>query len=269
MSKARIAALLLIALGLAGCTSGPPAGKAAQVRVEERSSPSRSTSPPSMTAAEKVRVMEVLDLLDRADQAFKAKRLTSPQGNNALGYYQQVLQIIPGYQEAEQGIERIAERYLHWAEAAIAEGRIGAARNYLAKSRQINPDSTELKRVQQRLKSAKPVVVSTPPSSTPEPPDTIVEPADVDPQSARVAGSDNRYIQLQPQALKSRSPAMKALLAQLADRIQAEQARVIIEAPSDPQGRWIYQQLNQRHEEYRIRANLRLASKPAIRLLPR
>ncbi|RDE19933.1 hypothetical protein DV711_13785 [Motiliproteus coralliicola] len=219
-----------------------------------------------MTAAEKVRVMQVLDLLDRADQAFKAKHLTSPRGNNALEYYQQVLRIIPGYQEAEQGIDRIAERYLHWAEAAIAEGRTGAARNYLTKSRQINPDSTELKRVQQRLKSAKPVVVSAPPAKAPDP---KVEPADVDPQSARIAGSDNRYIQLQPQALKSRSPAMKALLAQLADRIQAEQARVIIEAPSDPQGRWIYQQLNQRHEEYRIRANLRLASKPAIRLLPR
>lgn len=266
MMKGNYTAMVLIVLGVAGCTNFPPSDPDRQANVEERSSASESPTVTGMSQAEKARVVKVLDLLDRADLAFKAKRLTSPRGDNALAYYQQVLQLLPDYQEAKQGIDRIADRYLHWAEGAIAEGRIDSARRYLAKARRLRPDSPELSVLLKRLRHATSVASQADSKSKP----AAASNESVAPSAIlKVSSTDNRYIKLEPKALKARSSALKLALGELADRIQHEQARVIIEAPSDPQGRWIYQQLNQRHEDYRIRANLRLASKPGIRLLPR
>ncbi len=67
--------------------------------------------------------------------------------------------------------------------------------------------------------------------------------------------------------LRGRSVVLETQLALLADEIKARNARVLIEVPRDDQGRWVYQQLNTRHENYRIRAIIERTKKPVIRLL--
>ncbi len=122
----------------------------------------------------------------------------------------------------------------------MRQGRPELALRYLALARQVNPNSAKIERSAVRLKQH--------PSVTP-------------------TSAPARYLQLDPQQLKAKSPALVLTLGALADRIRVENARVTIEAPTDSQGRWVYLQLNQRHEDYRVRANFRLEAQPGVRLL--
>jgi tetratricopeptide (TPR) repeat protein len=188
-----------------------------------------------MSQREKDRIIVILTLLDQADQAVKQKRLTRPRGDNAAAYYRQVLKLQPGFEEAEQGLENIVDRYLEWSDAAVQQGRLDRARDYLLQARQINQQDPRLDALAQRLRQA----------------------------SKRGSG----YTRLDSKQVKLRSAALVQVLGRLADQVRVENARVIIEAPTDAQGRWIYQQLNRRHEDYRIRANMRIDPQAGIRLL--
>ena len=220
---------------LAGCASPSPYKT---VATTPQAQSSQTPIPPvksPMSRTERDRILLVLELLDSADQAVKQKRLVSPRGDSAVEYYQQVLKLVPGYEEAEQGLTSILDRLLNWSDAAMQQGRLDKARYYLAQARRIDADNPRIAEAAGRLKQA--------------------------------GGRDGGYTRLDRAQLKTKSTDLVEVLVRLADRIRAENARVVIEAPSDSQGRWIYQQLNQRHEEYRIRANLRIDPQPGIRLL--
>ncbi|MEH6826039.1 MAG: hypothetical protein V7629_19260 [Motiliproteus sp.] len=242
----------LVVLLVSGCAGDP-------VKVKEPQSHSRSKSQspspesavdvipagPSSPArqelvqAERKRIGLILALLDRADQAINAKRLTLPKGNNAMEYYRRVLVLKPGYEEARLGLEALVERYIEWSDAELRQGRLALARRYLQRARQVDPASAKIAQAAARLMRA---------------------------DGARQVSAIARYTRLDRRQLRVKSADLVALLGSLADRIRADNARVTIEAPTDSLGRWIYQQLNQRHEEYRIRANFRLEAQPGVRL---
>lgn len=250
----RYRGLWLLMLGLSGCVGTPsPSTEVRQsgaVRVpvlesgtaqagssaqEESSVNAVNAIRQPVSRADRERIASILELLERADRALASQRLAEPRGDSAADYYQQVLRLQPGYEEALRGLDKIVDRYLQWRDAAQRQGREELALRYLALARRVDPDSVKVKRT----------------GSGGQPPNTA--PA--------------RYTRLDRGQLKAKSPDLVAVLEALADRIRAENARVTIEAPTDSQGRWIYLQLNQRHEDYRIRANLRLEKQPGVRLL--
>jgi hypothetical protein len=67
--------------------------------------------------------------------------------------------------------------------------------------------------------------------------------------------------------LASRSGELSAQLKSLGGRAKARDSWVIIRAPTDADGRWIYQQMAAGSGERRIRAELTLGAPPAIELL--
>lgn len=234
--------LLLPVLVLAGCGAhstvpdGVSGGGSAVVLAPVVSAiESEAVTKASFDQQERQRILKVLELLDRADLAVVQKRLTDPKGDNAVEYYRQVLKLQPGFPEAEQALQSIVDRYVQWSDAALQQGRLGQAQDYLIKARQVAPQHPSVVAAVERLQGQ--------------------------------AKQRDDYIRISAHQLKLKSSAVKSTLAQLADRIYAENARVIIEAQTDVQGRWIYQQLNDRHEEFRIRANLRIDRQPGIRLL--
>ncbi len=233
--------------------------------AEPRSSVSRVSTDAaalgsSISQAERERIAWILVLLERADLAVKNKRLAEPRGDNAAEYYRQVLTLQPGYEEALQGLDKIVDRYLQWSDSAMRQGQQAAALRYLALARQVNPSSAKVERSAAGLKSLRASPLSLKPQHLSP---GSVTPANVTPQST----SQARYVRLDARQLKAKSPDLIVALGTLADRIRLENARVTIEAPTDSQGRWIYQQLNNRHEEYRVRANFRLEAQPGVRLL--
>lgn len=192
-------------------------------------------------------IIHVIQLLERADAALKEKRLTTPRGDNALGYYRGVLAIMPTSEEAHRGLESIVSRYLQWAQRAQRKGDLASARVYLDRAQQVLPTDTRIDKARQQL-AARPV----PSKSLPEIPSAIAE--------------DGVYI-LDVASVQQQSPQMQAQLASIADQIHRQNARVQILAPTDKMGRWIYQQLNNRSEDFRVRANLKISKQAKIQLL--
>ncbi len=73
----------------------------------------------------------ITTLLANAEQDIRAQRLVTPPKNNALYRYKQVLDMDPGNQQAYSGIKQLIDRYVRFADRAIAEQQFGMARTYL------------------------------------------------------------------------------------------------------------------------------------------
>ena len=89
---------------------------------------------------------EVTRLLAAAEDDLKARRLTSPAGNNAWEKYQHVLSLSPAHSEAVAGMERVIGTYLELFGAAADQENFDKAEGYLAKIRELHPDSRCWKR---------------------------------------------------------------------------------------------------------------------------
>lgn len=92
------------------------------------------------------------DLLARAEQQFAVQRLSSPAGGNALETYREVLQLVPGHEQALEGIVRIKARYGQWAKTAARRGDWAKAQVYLEKAVAIDPQDSALAARLRKLK---------------------------------------------------------------------------------------------------------------------
>ena len=98
---------------------------------------------------------EVTRLLAAAEADLKARRLTSPAGNNAWDRYQRVLEIDPTNLEAVQGMDRVIESYIELFSIAVEQEDFEQAENYLGRIRDLHPDSPVLMTGRQQLEDAK------------------------------------------------------------------------------------------------------------------
>ena len=108
--------------------------------------------PAEAPSAEEV---EVTRLLAAAETDLKARRLTSPAGNNAWDRYQQVLEIEPTNPEAVQGMDRVIESYMELFGIAVEQEDFDQADSYLGRIRDLHPDSQVLMTGRQQLEDAK------------------------------------------------------------------------------------------------------------------
>ena len=106
---------------------------------------------PALSAEE----AEVARLLVAAETDLKARRLTSPVGNNAWDNYQRVLELVPAHPDAVKGMERVIESYMELFGTAVGQEDFDKADGYLAKIRELHPDSPVLEAGVQRLEAAK------------------------------------------------------------------------------------------------------------------
>ena len=98
---------------------------------------------------------EVSRLLAAAEADLKARRLTSPAGNNAWDRYQQVLELEPTNPDAIKGMERVIGSYMELFSAAVEDEDFDKATGYLTKIRELHPDSLVLEEGEQSLAAAK------------------------------------------------------------------------------------------------------------------
>jgi len=75
---------------------------------------------------------QIRSLLNQAQQATQNERLILPARNNALFFYQQILEIDPENEAAARGTQSIADSYIRKANEAIFAGQYEAATGYLA-----------------------------------------------------------------------------------------------------------------------------------------
>lgn len=93
----------------------------------------------------------IANLLEDCSEHFRANRLTTGEGGNALDCYNSVLALDPGNTIALAGLENMAERYANWAEQSLQNGAPDETRAYLARLIQVNPEFPRLEQLQRRL----------------------------------------------------------------------------------------------------------------------
>ncbi len=105
-------------------------------------------TPPEVSAANRVEA-----LLTAADQALKDYRLTKPNRDNALEYYNAVLAIDPGNPVAADGHRLIAERYGMLAKGEMHRGNLIKAGIYVDRGLSVHPSDQQLLALQQQVES--------------------------------------------------------------------------------------------------------------------
>ncbi len=83
--------------------------------------------------------LRIMGLLGQARIAFNDDKLTTPKGSSAWDKYKAVLALDPNHQQALEGVQRIASRYLQLAKSEVAKGDLAAADDYLAKAAMVSP----------------------------------------------------------------------------------------------------------------------------------
>ena len=225
-SQALLALTLPSLILVAGCQAPTPAATDSTRAATITAPASTATSGPEQ------RAIEVL--LAEADRALAELRLTTPADDNALDRYLHVLVLSPGHPEARAGIDRIAESYLDLALRATARGDANRARHYLDLAEQVRPGHPELEPARSRVERA-------------------------------LAAPVHRF-ELEAAALARRDPKLAARLAGFGSAAKREELVVLIRAPRDDWGRWIYQQMNAAPPQVRLRARSEIGQPPAIEL---
>lgn len=225
--------LLLFCLTIAGCVdTRPQRGPAASATA---GSTTAGPAPAQHAVPESTR-RAVAVLLAEADRAVDELRLTTPADDNALDRYLQVLVLIPDEPRARAGIARIVARYRSLALQAAAGGNGELADHYLDIAGQIAPDDAGLADLRRRVDA--------------------------------VAAAPVERVALDQQAVAGRDPALARRLAALGTRAKQQGLFVVIRAPRDAWGRWIYQQMNDAPPALRLRARSEVAREAALELTP-
>jgi hypothetical protein len=220
--------LLLIMLSLAGI-GGCQAPTAAAPLLPVQTEPAPPPPPPTIER------QLLFKLLDSADAAIADDRLTFPQGDNALDFYHQILAIQPDQEDALRGLEQLVEIYIKMAQEALDYERYATARSLLARAKLIVPGHLS------------------------------IEPTEA--QIRLIEDAQRTQLKVDQQALNNQDVTLKAQLQSLGSSPVQSQCRFVIYAKSDPQGRWIYQQLASAKPDSRLRAEIKIRTPAKVERL--
>ena len=186
------------------------------------------------TAAE-LRAARVERLLLNAERAVDDGRLMPPAADNAYDAYRAALVLAPGNADALHGIERIVEGFIGDARRAVEQERWRAAESLLEQAASVDAKHPGLPSMRSQLNNLR--------------------------------RAERRHLDLTAAAVRGRTPAAAAALAELGAHARQAAARVVIRAGSDAQGRWIYEQLNRAPGDRRIRGEIEIGSPPRVTVI--
>lgn len=270
--------LVIVALSACGGSQTRPAP------VTEAS----SDAAPKVQQSEKVVVADAIEdnrawiqqLLYEANQASRRGRWVNPAHDNALLYYNKVLELDPANRQALAGLDSVANGLAVEAQRRINANEPAEARGFVNALAKLDPNHPSLKRLRNELSAPAAVVDATenqPAEMAVSASAAAVEQASVAPSEAatndsapilpattNVDGIEGDTVVLSKKALRKKDAKMKLLLAQLAALAKTWDSRMTIYARNDAEGRWIYQQMREAITDYRLRASLEIGSEPRI-----
>ncbi len=262
VSRYRVVVVVsLLSAILAGCNTRvkPQASLSESVGkgvVGGRSSATGSATSVAQPAEQKPSTLSGIEesLLKQAQEAFRKARYTTPQHNNAYDKFHSVLLLNPDNAQARAGLQAILLRYSRLVRTALESGRVKAASAYLHQAELFYPANAllmDLKKEIHRVKTRYAQRQSTMQNIASKAP----LPAHED-------------VGLPEKELSAKSEAILDVLVDIGKRLKDSDESVLIFARSDREGRWIYKQLKQAAEGYRVRGDIRIARAPKLRILP-
>lgn len=185
---------------------------------------------------EEIRQQLVLaDLLYEGQKALAADRLMTPPEDSALARFNRVLALQPDNPVALQGIQDVAGRYLQLAETASRQGQFANAVQFLQRAEMVADKHPGLPAAREFL--------------------------------AREQARTHSVHTLSAGELASQSTALVNRLQEIAVQVRDAEAFLLITAPNDAQGRWIYAQMQAAVQGYRLRGDIEIGEQPSIRLV--
>lgn len=162
---------------------------------------------------------QIAALLERADEQFTARLLTTPAGNNAHETYLAILEIDSENPEAHAGLERIAQQYLNWGESNKRSGNYPRSLIFIERGMDVLPEHTALAALrdevtalqQQATRAPRPTppVTTTPRPAPVEPPRESPPPADPPRAAAPTASPDTAPPAAEPETPERRPPRVR------------------------------------------------------------
>ena len=176
----------------------------------------------------------IADVLFEGLQALEDDRLLTPLEDNAYSRFQRVLALDNENQIAKEGVEKILLRYVALSQQASRRGLFDNAEELLGRAKFIDEDHPALAQALLLLKEER--------------------------------ESGDLIFNLDSNELLDRSEAMVSQLGHIAEQARDRQAFFLITAPNDNLARWMYLQMRNAVEGYRLRGNIELANQTSIRL---
>ena len=177
----------------------------------------------------------VADILYSGLQALRADRLMTPPEDSALHYFGRALALDPGNTVALDGLQDVVLRYLQLADTASHQGQFDNAELFLRRATEVDDSHPGIETSKQRLLT----------------------------EQART----HSVLTLDVRELRNRNGTLSQQLRDLADIVVAENAFVLITAPNDELGRWIYAQMQDAVVDYRVRGDIEIGEQPTVRLV--
>lgn len=177
----------------------------------------------------------VADILYEGMRALRTDRLMTPPESSAYHYFNRVLSFEPDNQIAKDGIREIASRYLQLADLAGRQGQFGNAENFLRRAAQVDSSHPGLESANRRLQSER--------------------------------ESTHSVVTLNAREVIARHEAVSSQLKELARVVADINAFVLITAPNDEIGRWMYAQMQEALGDYRVRGDIEIGEQPSVRLV--
>jgi serine/threonine protein kinase len=98
--------------------------------------------------------LRIMGLLGNARRLLNNDQLTTPKNNNAYQKYRAVLEFDPNHEEALEGIQKVASRYLQLAGGAVDSRDFDSADEYIAKAAKVSPRHPGLTEARARVARA-------------------------------------------------------------------------------------------------------------------
>lgn len=219
---------------------------------QSEKSPSNHAKTPVITRVSPATANMESKLLSRAEEAFRLGYLTQPAHENAYDLFQSVLVLNPENQLARSGVQAILIRFAELIREATRQQKFSKGKRLLTRAASYFPGNNLLVQLDQELRKSQTrhrrLAHKAP---------------DLDPTDQTIS----RY-PLSNYALQARSEKLSEFIAMIAQRLVATKESVLIHAPTDAQGRWVYSKLNAATVGYRVRGDIRLARKASLELLP-
>ena len=229
---------LVLCLFLVGCESQQP------IPSERLSIPDsqnevldiRPLSKPVLIIPSQPSEMErlIADILFEGLQALEDDRLLTPLEDNAHSRFQRVLAMDPENEIANDGLERILLRYVDLSQEASRRGLFEDAEELLGRAEFINEDHPSINLAWSLLQSEK--------------------------------ESGDLIFSLDTAEFLSRSEIARSSLNNIAQQARELDAFFLITAPNDDLARWMYLEMRNAVDGYRLRGNIELANQTSIRL---
>lgn len=221
---------------LAACESAPRSDDAASDASPGPAPEPLQTALLGSESEERYRRM-IADWLYDGLRALSDDRLLTPAEASAHAYFSRVLALEPDNEIARDGLQDIVDRYAQLADIASRQGQFDNAEMFLRRGEQINADHASIADSRSLLAQERERTVG-------------------------VYTIDGRSV-------ANRDETALETLREIASRIADDSSElfVLITAPSDEQGRWMFTQIRDALAEPRLRGDIEIGSQPSVRIL--